>query len=150
MRDLHHNLTFEQLLKAAAVSSETTSAAFDTVGFAGVDMTIIVGAMSNTGGSEKWEFHLEHSDQAAADFEAVTEPSDVVAGNSAAIVGKPDTTTGVFLTVDDAAEDDAVYRIGYVGPKRYVRVVATPSNSPGSTPMAVVAVTDPLLKPTAG
>ena len=48
------------------------------------------------------------------------------------------------LTVG-AAKDDAVYRVGYVGIRRYLRVVATAANTPGNTPIAVLVVGEKLL-----
>jgi hypothetical protein len=46
----------------------------------------------------------------------------------------------VFLTIDNAAEDAAVYAVGLITSKRYVRVVATAVNTPGSTPYAVTMI----------
>jgi hypothetical protein len=44
------------------------------------------------------------------------------------------------LTIDGVSEDDEAYRVGYIGTKRYVRVVAIAANAPGNTPLSVLAV----------
>ena len=127
-------------------TTQTPSTGVDMKGLATAEIVVAIGAMTNTGGSphQSWAFALQHSDTSNANFEAVV-AADVVldAGNNAGTLG----AGGTFATVDAAAEDDAVYRVGYIGNKRYVRVVQTAANTPGATSIAVMVVGEPLLAP---
>lgn len=141
-RDMHSNMKAVQHLSAAVyTTTQTPSNGVDLDGFAGAEFEISIGVIANVANSPQpsWAFKLQHSDSQSSDFEDVTEAADVLVGSAASPVTTPNSSTGVFLTVDAAAEDDAVYRIGYIGPKRYVRAVATPANTPGNTPLSIVA-----------
>ena len=49
--------------------------------------------------------------------------------------------SGVFATIDDNAEDGALYRIGYVGNARYSRLVASLTGThTNGTPLGAVAL----------
>ena len=70
-------------------------------------------------GSVKLDLVLQHSDDGSS-WSDVTSASDVLV-NADSGVSAPD-ANGIFRTIDAAAEDDAKYRIGYVGGKRYSRI----------------------------
>lgn len=142
-RDLHSHIKVVTHVAAQAITATNTpSTGVDTKGFDAVEMLISVGAITNIAASPQpsWTFKLQDSDSASADFVDVTDSSLVLVGSALSPVAAPNSSTGVFLTIDAAAEDDKTYRVGYVGAKRYVRVVATAANTPGSTPYGVVAV----------
>lgn len=152
-RDLHSNIKAVQHIAAAAVTTtQTPSNGVDLAGFSSVEFLIAIGAVANIANSPQptWAFKLQHSDSPSSNFADVTEAGDVLVESAKSPVAAPNASTGVFLTIDDAAEDAQVYRVGYIGTKRYVRVVATAANSPGSTPLSVIALLgDPALRPTA-
>lgn len=142
-RDIHSHVKVVQHVAAQAITATNTPAAgVDTDGFDAAEFLISVGTVANIANSPQpsWSFKLQHSDSASADFADVTDSTLMLTGSAKSPVTAPDSSTGVFLTIDAAAEDAETYRIGYVGSKRYVRVVATAANTPGSTPYAVVAV----------
>ena len=57
-------------------------------------------------------------------------------------------SSGIYATVDAAAEDDAVYPIGYTGPERYVRIVCTKTGTHSNgTPIGILALTNNIHKP---
>lgn len=153
LRDLHSNIKSVQHLAAAAyTSTQTPSSGVDRAGFSAVEFLISVGVITNIANSPQpsWAFKLQHSDSQSSDFVDVTDEDDVLVASAKSPVAAPDASTGVFLTVDDAAEDAQLYRVGYVGPKRYVRVVATAANTPGSTPLCINAILGlPAIAPTA-
>ena len=96
-----------------------------------------LGAIANIANSPvpSWTFALE--DSADNSIFADCETADVILNygrNDDAI------SSGVFATIDAAAEDDNAYTILYIGSQRYVRVVATAANTPGNTAITVVAV----------
>lgn len=142
MRDLHSNIkTVQHLACAAYTATQTPANGIDLAGFNAAEFLIAIGVITNVANSPQpsWAFHLEESDSASANFTAVTDASSVLVGSAKSPVTTPDSSSGVFLTVDAASEDAQVYRIGYRGTKRYVRVVATAANTPGSTPIAIIA-----------
>jgi hypothetical protein len=150
-RDLHSNIKAVSHYVGAPTATVTPASGVDLAGFSSSEFIISVGAVANIANSPQpsWAFKLQHSDSQSSDFTDVTDANDVLVGSAKSPVTAPNSSTGVFLTVDDAAEDDTVYRVGYIGTKRYVRVVATAANTPGATPMAFVAVLgDPALAPT--
>lgn len=139
-RDLHSNIKVVQHIAAAVVSATVTPASgVDLDGFDSAELVIAIGTAAGiaTGG---WDFKLQESDSLSTGFTDVTTAGDVLYESAASPVQAPDGSTGVFLTVDAAAEDEATYRVGYIGSKRYVRVVATATGSPGNTPLSVSAV----------
>ena len=143
MKDLANNLTVLQLVDPVVVTSDTNSTAIDTQFDNGAMLIVNVGESGDTlSGSVKFDYILQDSTDNAS-FSAVTDTKFVTYGT---VDG-----SGIFATIDAAAEDDAVHKIGYVGPSRYVRVVidATGSHSNG-TPHSVSGVVSPIHKPSSG
>lgn len=142
-RDLHSSIKVVQHVAAQAITATNTpSSGVDLRGFDAAEFLISVGTITNIANSPQpsWTFKLQESDSESTGFADVTDSNDVLVGSAASPVTTPDSSTGVFLTIDAASEDATTYRIGYRGSKRYVRVVATAANTPGSTPYSVVAV----------
>jgi len=148
--DLINNLALHEHFTGSYTSAQTPSNGVDVAGLIDPTAIVYVGTMSNSGGSpaETWEFALEHSDSPGSGFAAVAD-TDVVYRS-----GRADSlSSGVFATVGDdvdsgsAADDDAMYAVTYVGQKRYIRVTATPSNTPGSTPITAMVVGTPADRP---
>lgn len=132
MRDLHNQVAVRHTLVPATLSADTTSTAVDRRGFESVEHAVIAGQSGDTlSGSVKIDIKLEHSHDASV-WEAVTTPD---------VIGAAVDDAGLFATIDDAAEDEAVYRIGYVGGRRYSRVAAdfTGTHTNG-TPVAAFAL----------
>ncbi len=150
MHSLHQNIERVQHISGAKTATVTPSSGVDLRDFVdGVDVLIHVGVVTNIANSPQpsWTFHFEESDSVSSGFTAVTNSDDVDIEGSLTPVTTPDSSTGVFLTIDAAAEDDNTYRVGYLGSKRYLRVVATAANTPGSTPIVVLILGVPRLKP---
>jgi hypothetical protein len=71
-----------------------------------------------------WTFKLEHADALSGPFSPV-EDSDVVLPDGAQLGAN-----GAFVVV---TAHGSIARVGYVGQREFVRLIATPSNSPGTT-----------------
>jgi len=143
MKDLANNLTVLQLVDPVTVTSDTNSASIDTQFDNGAMLIVNVGESGDTlSGSVKFDYILQDSSDDSS-FSAVTSTDYVTWGTV--------DSSGIFATIDAAAEDDAVHKIGYVGPNRYVRVVidATGTHSNG-TPHSVSGVVSPIHKPSSG
>ena len=114
MKDLANSVQVVQSLVPANRTADANGSSVDLQGFESATVVFDVGTEGDTlSGSVKIEGQLEHSDN-GTDFSAVP-TSQVVDGSTNA--------TGVFVTYDANAEIPAVASIGYVGGKRYVRVV---------------------------
>ena len=143
MRDLHSNIKVVTHVAAQAITATNTpGTGVDLAGFNAAEFIISLGTITNVANSPQpsWAFKLQESDSASASFTDVVDSDTVLVGSAASPATTPNSTTGVFLTVDAATEDATHYRIGYIGLKRYVRIIATAANTPGSTPYSVVAV----------
>ena len=138
MRDLANRLVSVNTVDPKVITSDTNGTGVDLKGFESAMVVYSVGIEGDTlSGSVKFEIHLEHSDDNVT-FTAVTASTDVTNGTV--------NSDGTFVTLDDNAESPSVHEIGYLGGKRYIRVVvdATGSHSNGTPMAAVVIKGDPL------
>lgn len=122
-------------------ATNTPANGVNLAGFNSCTFLIFIGTITNIANSPQpsFAFKIQHSDDDVT-YEDVTDANYLLTHNAKAPVTAPDSTTGVFLTVDNAAEDAALYAVGYIGPKQFARVVGTASNTPGNTPYAVAAL----------
>lgn len=144
-----HELLFAKTLDGT--SKEEPANGVDLKGYSAATVVCSVGSMTNTGNSpdvEKWELSLEESDSESSGFSAVDEDDMLLdyGTNDGSV------TSGVFATIDDEEDgglaDNQNFVVGYIGTKRYIRVVADPSSdSPGDTPIAVTVIKEALQKP---
>lgn len=133
MRDMHSGVKVANLITPVVADADTTLVSADLQGFDGAEVVIQAGAGGITFSSvNKIEFVLTHSDEAAASFTPV-EQSDVI--------GATVTTGGIILSFVAAKAAPTVHRAGYIGGKRYLRLLADFSGTHGSgTPLAAAAV----------
>lgn len=131
-------------------ATETPSNGVDLKGFSSATVLVSVGAMTNSGSTdlETWSFSLQESDSESSGFANVDEDDFLLdyGTNDGSV------SSGVFATVDDdedELDDEQNLTVGYIGTKRYIRVVATAANTPGDTPIAVSVVKESMQKPQA-
>jgi hypothetical protein len=120
-RDLHNNIVIEQILDPVVGSTDVNTTAIDMQGYDSLEIIVNFGESGDTlSGSVKIDCLLkEGTTSTVADHAVVANTAHVLdRGNALAYSA----STGIFATVDAAAEDDAVYKVGYVGDKRYVSV----------------------------
>ena len=142
-KDLANNLLMTQVLDPATTSATVNTAGLDMKGANGGMINVLIGESGDTLSSTvKWDLILQDSDDNSS-FSAVTSNTDV----SFADVD----SSGIFATIDAAAEDDASYAIGYNGAKRYVRVACTKTGThTNGTPIGAVGITMPIHRPVSG
>jgi len=136
------SIAIDESLNAIVKDADTNCTGVDSSGFSSVTHVVNVGANGITfSTTNKVEIELEHSDDNVT-FTDVTSNTDVTGGT----VG----TNGLWQTIDADADCNAVYAIGYVGGKRYSRVVLNFSGTHGTgTIFGVVGVKGrPLSAPT--
>ena len=128
-RDLHNNIKVTQVLDPVLATGATdkTSNEIDTAGFQSLELIAHFGAAGDTlSGSQKFEAEVQHSDTSGSGYAACAD-SDLISS----VTG---TNTGCFAVVDASGEAGQSYKTGYIGSKRYVKVVINPtgSNSTGT------------------
>jgi len=117
MRDLANHLTFKRAISPQAARTDNTpivSQIIDLAGFQSMCFAINIGA--NTDTNATFAVLVEHGD-AANLSDAAPVPDAQLTGTEA---------QASFTAADD---DNSTRKIGYVGPKRYVRLTITPAGN---------------------
>jgi hypothetical protein len=132
MKDLHSALAAVVAFGPVSLSADNTPAAIDLQGYNGCEILIGVGIGGITfDTSNKVEFKLTHSDDNST-YDAV-EQDDVLG----VTVG----SGGIVKSLIAAHAAAAVYRVGYVGNRRYLKVLADFTGTHGAaTPLSVVVL----------
>ncbi|MGF7160328.1 hypothetical protein FHS85_001951 [Rhodoligotrophos appendicifer] len=133
MRDNYHSTKVAEAIAPAVLAADNTPVAIDLLGFNSATLALHVGVGGITfTGTNKIEFKLTHSVDGVT-YDAV-ERSDVL-GVDAVGAG------GIIKALIAAHPASAVYRIGYVGYRRYIKVLADFSGTHGTgTPIAATAI----------
>lgn len=142
MKDLHSAMTALVAIGAATLSADNTPAAIDLAGYDAAELLLAIGVGGITfSGTNKIEFVLTHSDDDST-YTAVT-AADVLGLDS---VGDG----GIVKALTAAHAAAAVYRFGYVGGKRYLKLLADFSGTHGTgTPIAAVVMAQGTINPQA-
>jgi hypothetical protein len=125
--DLHNDIHPIPLFAPKAAVTDNTaqvSAIIDTLGYRACELVLVTGTLSDTDAT----FTVLVEDGNAANL------SDNAAVADQYLIG---TEAGASFTF---ADDVECRKIGYKGPKRYVRVTVTPANNTGNLFLAGVAV----------
>lgn len=128
-RDLHNNihpvLLFAPIAAQNNSSTARVSAIIDTAGYESCELVLING--TNTDATATFAVLVEDGDNSAL--------SDNAAVSDTFLIGTEALAAFTF------ADDGECRKVGYIGPKRYVRVTVTPtSNDSGDWFMAGVAL----------
>ena len=128
MRDSYNNLTFLPGL-CASVSDNTAqvSSIIDVRDYKSLTFAIATGTLADADAT--FAVLVEEGDAANL--------SDAAAVDDAYLLG---TEAGASFTF---ANDNACFKIGYSGNKRYVRLTITPTGNSSAAALAVVAVVEP-------
>lgn len=135
MKDLHSNIKPVSVLHAVVVTATGNSGDIDLKGFNSCEFLVDAGVDAGTGLGESHNlvFTLTHADDngsGAAGSYANVAAADVLGVTAA---------SGVVLTIDSTDEDNTLYRFGYVGGKRFVKLTWTETGTV-SMPMSISLV----------
>ena len=114
-REHYSDIGYDSLLVPAVRNADTNSTAVDTDGFQSVTLVAHVGASADTlNSTNKIEIEIEESDD-NSDFTNVANANltNYVTG----------TNVGTVAVVNSNATASTLYKVGYKGTKRYVRLV---------------------------
>lgn len=115
-RDLHNNTKYSRGMSPVAAGTDNTayvSQIIDTANFGATEFAILIGA--NTDADATFVVLVEDGDSATL--------TDNVAVDDKFLLGTE------VLASFDFSHDNQTRKIGYIGPKRYVRVTITPANN---------------------
>lgn len=128
MKDRHASSKVFTLIGAATLAADNTPAAVDLNGFDAAEIVLGIGAGGITfSGSNKVEFILTHS----------ADDSTYAAVTDADMLGVTGITSGIIKSLIAAHATAAHYRFGYVGNRRYLKLLADFSGTHGTgTPIS--------------
>jgi hypothetical protein len=126
IRDLYNNLSVERALSPVVVGDDTpaVSEIIDMRGASALLFIIMTGTLADAGAT--FTTLLEESDNSGMSGANAVADADLLGTEAAAS----------FIQTDD----NEVFKLGYVGTKRYVRLTITPSGNASSAPIAVAAI----------
>ena len=125
MRDLHNNIAPKRGISPAAAVTDNTafvSQILDMAGYEAAEFIVLTGSIADA--DTTIACLVEHGD--------VSNLSDAAAVPDAQLLGLETQAGPIF------SDDDKVFKIGYIGNKRYVRVTFTPAANTGNIFLAGV------------
>ncbi len=111
-KDLYNNLALAKSVAPQFINSNTTitGTGVDLRGFEGALVVLSAGAITGTGSQNVYTPEVQESDSSDTGFTAVADANLI--GTEAA-------------AVHNGGTDNTIKKIGYIGTKRYIRVVLT-------------------------
>ncbi len=133
MKDIHSHMKAVSVIGAVVLAADNTPVAIDRQGYEAVELLLEIGIGGITfSGTNKIEFKLTHSDDDST-YDAVT--VDDMLGLASVDSG------GIIKSLVAAHAAAAVYRVGYKGGRRYLKLLADFSGTHGAgTPVAATAL----------
>lgn len=132
LRDTTNKLTFKRALSPVSVADNTAqvSQVLDTRDHAAVMLAILTGSLADVD----------------ATFTVLLEESNV-SGSGYTTVATADMNGTAALASFLFSDDDKVFKLGYVGAKRYIRATITPGANASAALLAAVWICQPLRGP---
>jgi len=129
MKDIYHDLLVTKTIDPVLGKTTQTGSAVDLQGFEGALMVAHVGLSGDTlSGSIKMTVSFQESDTTTSGDFANVAAADLLGGAN-------------DVVIDDADEDEIVVTRGYLGSKRYVRILVTYAGThTNGTPISAVVI----------
>jgi hypothetical protein len=126
MRDLYHNIAVVQLLAPGDITTnDTYSSIVDLQDFEQCDIIVNFGVCTGATVNTYVTPILQESDSLTdAGFSSVSSSNYI----------------GGLTKIDDLAEDNTVQHVGYIGSKRYLRVLLDVTSTMTNVPVSVTAI----------
>lgn len=132
MRDNMHSLSILRAISPLTGSDNTAfvSQIIDRQGCDSLTYVIITGTLADADAT--FAVTLQEGDASNLSDAATVADVDMISGTR----GTAPLTAASFTFTND----DSVFRLGYIGNKRYTRLTVTPSANTGSAPIAAIAI----------
>jgi len=129
MKDIYHDLLVVKTIDPVLGKTTQTGAEVDLQGFEGALMAAHVGQSGDTlSGSIKMTVSFQESDTTTSGDFANVAAADLLGGAN-------------DVVIDDATEDEVIVTRGYLGSKRYVRILVTYDGThTNGTPISAVVI----------
>ncbi len=135
MKDLHNKIKPMRAISPVSEAGNTAlvSQIIDRKGYEGLEFIIQTGSVGDAGA--QFTTLVEDGDNSALSDNAAVDDTELLGTEAAASFTE--------------ADDDSVFKIGYKGHKRYVRLTITPANNGTAALIAAVAIlSNPSVAPT--
>ena len=137
LRDLHNSINVKRAISPAAATIDNTAwttQILDRAGYGVAELLIATGSLAD-------------ADATFTVTIAESDASNMSGSNAVAAADLLGTTT---LASFDFSADDKVFKLGYIGSKRYIQATITPANNTGNAFVAAIWVLGaPSVMPTA-
>ena len=135
MKDLYNNIAVSMDFEAQTISATQTAVEIDLAGCNSAVFAIAFGEEGGTlSGSLGWTVTMTHADDdgtgSAGDY-ANVEAKDVQGVTP---------SSGIIITLDAAAEDSTVYKVGYIGDKRFVKLLLSEVGTTAGIPVTILTI----------
>lgn len=130
MKDLYNNIHVESVLDPIAVEATATHTDIDLEGANSCCLLVHAGLDAGSGLSASHKLVFTLKDSADGDTYANVETADMLSLTVA---------SGVVITIDAVGEDNTLYKLGYIGGKRYLELTYTETGTV-SLPLAIILV----------
>lgn len=130
MKDLYNNVEAESLLDPIVVSATGQITDIDLQGYNSCILLVSLGLDAGSGLSASHKLVFTLSDSPDGTTYTAVETADML---------DLTVSNGVVITVDAVGEDNAIYKLGYIGGQRYLQLDYTETGTV-SVPMSVVIV----------
>jgi len=129
MKDIYHDLLVVKTIDPVLGKTTQTGAEVDLQGFEGALMAAHVGQSGDTlSGSIKMTVSFQESDTTTSGDFANVAAADLLGGAN-------------DVVIDDSTEDEVIVTRGYLGSKRYVRILVTYEGThTNGTPISAVVI----------
>lgn len=135
MKDLYSNIELVQAFKPQTISATQSAVEVDLAGFNSCVLAWLTGLEAGSlSGSLGWTLTITHADDDG------TGASGAYTNVAAADVQGATPSSGLCFTIDAAAEDEMVYKLGYVGGKRFVKFLISEVGTTTGMPQAVLVI----------
>lgn len=137
MHDIVSNVLVEQALQPQTIQgSALNSGNIDRLGHETLAVVLLVGNIVDTlGASNRIDVKIEHADDNGSGS-----PGSYSACTDDDVLNFTGLSSGVFLSIDAAGDEQRRHLIGYRGAKRFVKVTATPVSLTTGGPIAMLTL----------
>lgn len=130
LKDLHNDIKCSRGISPAAATTDNTafvSQICDTANFGSCEFVFIMGSIADA--DVTFTVLVEDGDDSSLSDNAAVADAFLLGTEAGTIAAGAQDGTGA---APGFADDNKVFKIGYVGPKRYVRVTITPASNSGN------------------